>query len=273
MSVYEAFEYGQPQVAGESYEAFESYETGEVNEAMEMELAQQLLEVNSEAELEEFLGRLFSRVAQGAKTFMNSGVGQAVGGVLRNVAKTALPMVGSAVGSLVAPGVGTAIGGRLGSMASSLLEVSELESMAEGEAEFEAARRYVRWAAGTVRNGMRAPRGSEPRAAARAAAVSSARRYAPALLSPREATPTWRNRRRGRARFDPEPFATRWSDQPERTCRCGHVYAPASRDGWVPAGSDDDNWEPAVDSNEAPSHPSRSGRWFRDGERLVIVGA
>ena len=69
-----------------------------------MELAQELLEITNEAELEEFLGKLVRRVARGASAFMRSGVGKAVGGVLRNVAKTALPMVGSALGSFVAPG-------------------------------------------------------------------------------------------------------------------------------------------------------------------------
>ncbi|MGV1004716.1 MAG: hypothetical protein ACOYEV_08090 [Candidatus Nanopelagicales bacterium] len=42
-------------------------------------------------------------------------------------------------------------------MASSLLEAEELEALGEAEAEMEIARRYVRWASGTVRNAMRAP--------------------------------------------------------------------------------------------------------------------
>jgi uncharacterized protein (DUF697 family) len=156
---------------------------GESDEVMEQELAQELLEVTNEQELDQFLGKLVSSVAKGAGALIKSPVGKALGGVLRNVAKTALPMVGSALGSFVAPGIGTAIGGKLGSMASNLLEVGEQESMGEAEAEFEMARRYVRWASGTVRNVMRPPqRGVSPRTYVRSAAVASARRYAPSLL-------------------------------------------------------------------------------------------
>lgn len=289
MSVYETFEYEQPELAGESYEVFESHEIGELSETMELEFAQELLEITSEAELEEFLGKLFRKVAKGAKSFASSGVGKAIGGVLRKVAKTALPTVGAALGSMVAPGVGTAIGGKLGSMASSLLEAEELESMSEAEAELEAARRYVRWAAGTVRNGMRAPRGVAPRTAARAAAVSSARRYAPALLSPAGTPTTWRTRRRGRPAVKADSYAPAWYGQPEPTCACGRPIEPDVADGWGQPG-DDGYGAAALESNEAfevPSHESQEtyevrptprpdrvrGRWFRQGDRIVIVGA
>lgn len=301
MSVYESFEYEQPEVAGEVFEAFESYETGELNEALELEFAQELLEITSEEELEEFLGKLVRSVARGAKSFVKSGVGRAIGGVLRNVAKTALPMVGSALGSMVAPGLGTAIGGKLGSMASSLLEAEELESMGEAEAELEAARRYVRWATGTVRNGMRAPRGVAPRTVARAAAVSSARRYAPALLSTGGTPPSsWRSRRRGWAAVEPAPQVSVWSSQPERTCACGRPIEPDGGDGWGEPGLDDGLGGAAMESHESQEafeafeafevpgshesqetfevHPSatarpRSGRWYRKAGRIVIVGA
>ena len=59
-------------------------------------LAAELLEVTSEQELEDFLGSLASSVIKGAKSFMKSGVGKAVGGALRSIAKTALPAVGGA---------------------------------------------------------------------------------------------------------------------------------------------------------------------------------
>ncbi|RJS47277.1 hypothetical protein [Nocardioides cavernaquae] len=302
MTAYEAFEY-QPELH-ESYEqaeAYETFETQELHEALEFELAQELLEITTEAELEEFLGKLVRRVAKGASSFMKSGIGKAVGGVLRNVAKTALPMVGSALGSFVAPGLGTAIGGKLGGMAASLLEAEELESMGEAEAEMEAARRYVRWASGTVRNAMRAPAGVPPRTVARSAAVSSARRYAPALVRPSYAARTqpWRSRRAssyGRSAWaapygggvgfaQAAPYAPFTPAGPVAGgCSCGGHGGGQSAPDFEPFDGDFESYE-TQESQEAmeafESHEAHEahevggggGRWYRRGNRIVLVGA
>jgi hypothetical protein len=303
MTAYEAFEY-QPEMH-EAYEQPElhEYETHELHEALEFELAQELLEITNEAELEEFLGKLVRSVARGASSFMKSGIGKAVGGVLRNVAKTALPMVGSALGSFVAPGLGTAIGGKLGGMAASLLEAEERESMGEGEAEMEAARRYVRWASGTVRNAMRAPYGVPPRTVARSAAVSSARRYAPALVRPAYGSRTqpWRNRRAssyarsawatpysGGSGYAPAaPFAPYAPPGAAAGgCACGgHGGQPAPSADFEPFDGDFESYE-TQESQEAmeafESHEAHEvagivggggGRWYRRGNRIVLVGA
>lgn len=284
MSVFE-YEYEEPRFESQEQEAFESFESQEMNESLESELAQEMLEITSEEELEEFLGKLISRVAQGASSFMKSGVGKAIGGVLRSVAKTALPMVGSALGSFVAPGIGTAIGGKLGSMASKLLEAEERETMGEAEAEYEAARRYVRWASGTVRNGMRAPAGMPPRMVAKSAAVSSARRYAPTLLRSGDGsgrTSSWRGRRRG---GDGGYDRSSWGQPRRRTCSCGRQswYDPAgdTGDGGMDAGDGDDNEAnesfEAMEAFESPQAPQPGhhggGRWYRRGNHIVIVGA
>ena len=128
---------------------------------------------------------------KGAKSFMKSGVGKAIGGALKNIAKTALPAVGGALGSFLLPGVGTAIGARLGSVAGGLLEVGEAEALGEAEAEYEAAQRYVRFARSAYVNAARAPRNAPPRAVARAATVTAARRYAPGLLRDRGQDGGW----------------------------------------------------------------------------------
>jgi hypothetical protein len=292
MSVNESFEWEQPELhesyeweqpeLHESYEweqpeVRESYESGEQQESLEFELAQELLEITNEAELEEFLGKLVRGVARGASSFMKSSVGKAVGGVLRNVAKTALPMVGSALGSFVAPGIGTAIGGKLGSMAAKLLEAEELESMGEGEAEFEAARRYVRWANSTVRNAMRAPYGVPPRTVARSAAVSSARRYAPALLRRQYGRRgQWRRRggsRSGMPAWEPSGY------QQSHTCSCGAQHGGASGGDFEPFDGDDSQSTESYEAFEQQeSHESQEaggpvGRWYRRGNRIVLVGA
>ncbi|HLZ36601.1 MAG TPA: hypothetical protein VKP64_02330 [Mycobacteriales bacterium] len=211
------------------------------------ELAQELLTVSSEAELDRFLGNL----VKGAGQFFKSGVGKAVGGVLKGVAKTALPMVGSALGTALIPipGVGTAIGGGLGAMASKLLEAEEAEMLGEDEAEFEAARRYVQFARATVRNARMAPRNAPAKAVARSAAVAAARRYAPALL---RSQPGPRTRRGERTPgYRPRPYrgypVRRWPP-----LRWQWAADPAWIGDWQPATQDvgaDWGWDGVGTSN------------------------
>lgn len=279
--MYEAFE-----IPGESYEfageAESEWESGEAYESeaetMEAELVQELLEITTEAELDRFLGKLASSVMKGASQFVKSPIGKALGGVLKNVAKTALPMVGGALGSLVLPGAGTAIGAKLGSMAGGLLEAQEAESMGEVEAEWEAASRYVRFARGAYSNAARAPQNIPTRAAVRAAGISAARRYAPSLLGSDQRMSPWRSRRRsyGGGRSRP-PWAY---TEPVPWFGGGDDYAGGSYgepDQWW-QGDDYESGESG--EGEAPGRPpgsngsrAMSGRWVRRGGRIVILGA
>ena len=159
---------------------------GPLTEMQEMEAATELLEVTNEAELEQFLGGLFKKVASGVGSFMKSGTGRALGGILKNVAKKALPMVGGALGNLVLPGVGGALGSKLGGMASKLFELEE-EFVASEQGEFEVARRMVRLTASAAQNAARAPSNAPPAAVAQAAIAQAARQHAPGLLDPRVA--------------------------------------------------------------------------------------
>ena len=80
--------------------------------------------------MEQFLGNVFKKVWKGIKK-----IAKPLGGVLKSVAKKALPFVGSALGSFIPiPGVGTAIGGALGTAVSKALELEygELESEEAG---------------------------------------------------------------------------------------------------------------------------------------------
>jgi hypothetical protein len=157
-------------------------EVSPLSEAQEVQLASELLEIGSEQELEQFLGNIFKSVARGVGGFIKSPIGQALGGILKNVAKKALPVVGGALGSFVAPGIGTALGSKLGSMASGLFEV-ELESLPQEQAEYEAARRLVNLAVTSAAHAAQArpPAGVNPQTVARAAVASAARTYAPGL--------------------------------------------------------------------------------------------
>jgi len=233
------------------YEADElGFTGGETEgEVLESELAQELLEITSEEELDRFLGKLASSVVKGASKFVRSPVGKALGGVLKNVVKTAAPMVGGALGSMLLPGVGTAIGSKLGSLAGNLLEAEEAERMDEAEAQYEAARRYVRFAQAAYRNAAHAPRSVPPRVAVRAAAVSAARRHAPTLLRPRSRPAPWRDRR-------------------PRRRRGSYGYRGAYTGFDEPGG-----WEPDDDPGGEPSwQGAERGQWVRRGRDLVIPG-
>lgn len=220
----------QDEYEGDS-RAYES--ESEQEEALESELAMELLNVTSEEELDQFLGKLARSVVRGASKFIKSPIGKALGGALKSVAKTALPMVGSAIGSFVAPGIGTAIGGKLGSLAGGLLEVEEAEAMDEAEAEEEAARRYVRFARASYRNAARTPMSVHPSAAARAATSSAARMYAPSLL-------------RSRRQYQGSSGGYR------RTRTWGEPYAR-------------NDWSSNRDGAE-------EGRWIRRGSRVILLG-
>jgi uncharacterized protein (DUF697 family) len=145
-----------------------------LTEAEEVELAMELMAVTNEAEMEQFLGNVFKKAWSGIKK-----IAKPLGGVLKSVAKKALPFVGSALGSFIPiPGVGTALGGALGTAVSKALELEygELESE---EAEFEMARRFVRIAASAAQQAGAAPQTGDLMSAANRAVVDAARQHLP----------------------------------------------------------------------------------------------
>lgn len=169
----------------EMEDEFESEEESEeevFNEVTEMELATQLLSVGNEAELEDFLGGLFSKIGRGVSNFAKSSAGRALGGILKGVAKKALPILGTAAGTFLGGPVGASLGGKLGSMASGLFEL-ELEGLSPEDKEFEIARAYVRYAGKAAKLASRNPRVfKQPKKVARRSAIIAARTHAPGLL-------------------------------------------------------------------------------------------
>jgi uncharacterized protein (DUF697 family) len=161
-----------------------THNEGTFNEITEMELASELLSIQSEAELDRFLGKLFKKAVGAVKNFANSSTGKALGGMLKGLAKKALPIVGKALGTFIAPGIGTAIGGALGNAASNLFEL-ELEGLSGEDREFETARAFVRFAGNSARRASRMSN-QKPAGAARNSIINSARRYAPGLLARRQ---------------------------------------------------------------------------------------
>ncbi|MFN0109455.1 MAG: hypothetical protein ACKVZH_11430 [Blastocatellia bacterium] len=170
---------------GEAYGEMhgEAYAESPFSEAEEMELAAELLSVNNEAELEQFLGKLFKRAGRAIGKFVKSPIGQQLGGILKGAAKQALPMLGGALGNLVLPGVGGALGSQLASGAGSMLGL-ELEGLSQEDQEFELARQFVRFAGAAAGNAAEVSPVTPPAQAAQQAAVSAAQTHAPGLLKP-----------------------------------------------------------------------------------------
>lgn len=175
---YEAGEYG--------YETEGQFESGEFSqespfsEAEEMELAAELLNVQSEEELDMFFGKIFRKVG----SFLKSGPGKALGGALKGIAKKALPILGGAAGNFLLPGVGGAIGSKLASSAGSMLGL-ELEGLSYEDQEFEVAKQIVRLGGEAAGNLTQAAQTAPPVQAAQAALTAAAQKFAPGLVNGR----------------------------------------------------------------------------------------
>ena len=180
----EHFEFGETETpfSGEMGEVF--------SETQEMELASEMLEIMSEAELDRFLGNLIKRAGGAIGKLVSSPAGRAIGGILKGAAKQVLPTLGSAVGGYFGGPTGAKLGSQAASAAGRLFGL-ELEGLSGEDQEFEVARRYVRFAGEAVKNLALNQAGQDPRAAANAAAVLAAQALAPGLLqAPAPRAPT-----------------------------------------------------------------------------------
>jgi uncharacterized protein (DUF697 family) len=152
------------------------------SDADEMEFAAELLEITDEGELDQFLGKLIKKAGQSVGKVVKSPIGQSLGGIVKGVAKKALPLAGGALGSLIPiPGVGTAVGSALGSAVGKALE-PEFEGMEPEDQEFEGARRFVRMVGDATQKAVSAASQISPRTAAKSAVAAAAKKHAPGLL-------------------------------------------------------------------------------------------
>jgi len=178
---------------GETYGEIYGEARGEspFSEAEEMELAAELLGVSNEQELDQFIGKLIKKAGGAIGKFVKSPIGRQLGGIIKGAAKTALPMLGSAVGNMLLPGVGGMIGGKLASAAGGMLGL-ELEGLSQEDQEFEVARQLVRFGGATVSNAAGIPPTMPPQQVAQTAAATAAQQYAPGLLNPNANAPEQR---------------------------------------------------------------------------------
>ena len=181
---------------------------GVFDEVQEMELASALLEVSSEGEMDRFLGDLFKRVGRAVGSAVRSPTGQALGGILKDAARQALPVLGSGIGSAIGGPRGGQIGSQLATTAGQIFGL-ELEGLSQEDQEYETARRYVRFSSAAAANAARMPSTVNPMTAARSAVSMAARRHAPGFFRRRGRAPIFAG---GAAGFvdDSQPSQGRW---------------------------------------------------------------
>lgn len=215
----------QLEMSPETYETYETYETegfgfetelpggtfeGPFNETELNELTMELLSVQSEQELEQFIGGLFKKAGRAVGKFVRSPAGRALGGILKSAAKTALPAIGGALGSFIPiPGVGTAIGTAAGRAIGNALE---MEGVQGEDREVEAAKKFVQVAGTAAQKVASMPPNAPPQAAAQA------------------------------------------------------VRSALQQQGIAPPGG------PAQGGAMRKPGPRKTGRWFRHGRQIILVG-
>jgi hypothetical protein len=154
-----------------------------LGDAEELELAFELLNVRNDQEWEQFLGDVFKTIGKGVKaigSFAAKNVLPVVGPALKQIAKTALPIAGGALGSLIPiPGVGTALGSALGGAVAKALEM-EVAGGNPMDADIERARRFVRLTGSVMHEVANAPASASPEAVARTALVNAVSHHLPA---------------------------------------------------------------------------------------------
>jgi hypothetical protein len=172
--------------------SFEYGVTGELGEDEVMELAAEFLEIQSEQDLEQFLGGLFKKVGKLAGGLTKI-AGPQLSGLLKGVVKQALPIVkqaagaalplaGGALGSLVGGPVGGMIGSNLAGNAASMFGL-EFGELSQEDREYEGAKQVVRLAESAIKQTAQAG----PQAGAQAAVdavTNAASQFMPGLLRP-----------------------------------------------------------------------------------------
>jgi hypothetical protein len=162
------------------------------SETMQMELASELLNIQTEEELDMFLGKLLKKAGKLVKKVSKIALPGPLGKVLKGIAKKVLPMAGGAIGGMFVPGLGNVVGKAVGDMASKTFEM-EFEGMSQEDQEFEKAKAFVRFAGNAgVRSALLRPN-LPPRAKAKVALKHAARKYAPGLLRKTPNRRTFRN--------------------------------------------------------------------------------
>lgn len=264
------------------------------DEVTEMELAAELLSAQNEEELEQFLGNILKKAGKFIGNVAKGPVGKVLMPALKSAAKIALPAAGAALGNLVLPGVGGALGSKLASTAGSMFGL-EFEGLSPQDREFEAAKRVVRFSATAGNRLARTPTTVPPRTAVKAATVAAAKQHIPGLLRPKVVHNVQRvlrnaqiNAARQRAGLSQIPGVGHPTHRPRGTTYgngpttiSGAVYGgaptyagPLYGAGYVVPSVDTPSYVNGTTNGNyyAPSGATRTGRWYRRGRKIVLMG-
>jgi hypothetical protein len=146
------------------------------DENEELDLVAELLKVNSELKLDQFLRNLIHKAGNALGGSVHPTAGQAIGSTLKSVAKRALRLDGRSLGACL----GTPDGGGLANAMAPVADQSlglQAESLSSGDCEFQAALQFVRFAGKTLETALQAAPNARPEAVARAAAAEGMRMY------------------------------------------------------------------------------------------------
>lgn len=154
-------------------------EEGVFDSAEQSELAGELLNVQSEHELDQFLGDIIKAATKKLGPITGS-IAKNLGGYLKGAIKKTLPTVASLAGGAIGGPAGAMIARKATPYLSSIFGM-ELEGLSPEDQEFEAAKQLVRLAGNAIQNAVGSVGGS-PVDIARTAVVDAARTYAPGLV-------------------------------------------------------------------------------------------
>ena len=249
------------QFAGETYGGAGSVSELEnmFSEAEEMELAAELLEVTSEAELEQFLGNLFKKAWRGIKT-VGSSLIRPLGGVLKTVAKKALPFLATAAGTFFGGPAGGAIAGKLGSLVSQALE-TESAGMTAAERDLEKCRQFVRMAGKAAKAAALAPPQANHIAIAQKVLANSAQEKLAKSTSPVRRAGNGTRAAMAAASIA-KPVATTQTIPVDSARLKAKAGTPVAAERPCPCGQP---------KNCQCGKTGQNGRWIRRGRSIVIV--
>jgi hypothetical protein len=159
-------------------DAHEVFDGSEQNE-----LANRLLEVTDDEELDQFLGTVLKSAVRKLGPLAR-GMSGPLGGLIKGAIKTALPSLASIAGGAVGGPFGAMIAGKAAPLLGKVFGM-ELEGLSSEDQELEAAKQLVRMAGSAVSNAINAAGQGSPAQVAQQAVVEAARRYAPGLVRSR----------------------------------------------------------------------------------------
>ena len=270
------------------------------SDSEERKLASELLEVASEAELEQVLGDLLKKASRGAEPVGSKVIGP-VEGLLKTVAKKALPSIEAAVGKTFGGPGGDATAGKLGSLVNRALQ-AKVAGMTAADPDlekcrqlFEKYRQFVRLAGKATKAAAAAPTGVAPVAVAQKILADSAKETL--KRKPLSAETPWKFAEGppAAAVMQPAGRASKFAEAPlgpptamKPSARAGRFVEPALATAAIKTAVADRAARRATPTGrQAPAgrvcsvcelppgscqcrKTGQTGRWFRDGTSIIV---